>query len=401
MLVRTRGVWGSSWTWAQLGARPPLVRLMLAGLGWIFANLLIFMPRRRVEITLEVADRSTLPEPRRETLNPWLEQWYIGDLAGHGEKPVWVPYHFAFGRRCFDFPPTTRKVEDPDVGPVRPETREAVLSLLSDRLQRPLGEDEMRPETRLDQLGLDSISRTDLSVDVERRFGFTGDGGYETIGQLLALAEGRARRKPPAPPPPGWSSAPPRAGPLKLQGDTVPQAFIEHALTHPKDIVVADDLAGALTGERLLVGALTLSQRLRALAAPNVGVLLPASVACDVALLALHLAGKLPVVLNWTTGPANLAHAARTLDLSHVLTSKAFADRVDPRVQGADYLYLEDVHSTIGKFELLRTLGRVRWRPGSVRRAAAAGSPDCPAVVLFTSGSEKAPRRCRSPTPTS
>ena len=75
-----------------------MIRLMLSGLGWLLANLLFFMPRRRVEITLEATDRTRLPEPRREVLNPWLEQWYNGDLSGHAEKPVWVPYHFLFGR---------------------------------------------------------------------------------------------------------------------------------------------------------------------------------------------------------------------------------------------------------------------------------------------------------------
>ncbi len=372
---------------------------MFGGLGWIFANLLFFMPRRRVAITLEPADRGQMPEPRRETLNPWLEQWYNSDLAGCAEKPVWVPYHFLFGRRSFDFPPATAKAEELDTGPVRPETREAVQSLLSDRLQRPLGDGEMRPETRLDELGLDSIDRADLSLQVERRFGFTGDGSCETVGGLLALAEGRARRKPPVPPPPDWSSTPPRTGPLIIRSDTILHAFLEHALAHPGDIVVADDIAGALTGERLLVAALTLSRRLRGLAAENVGVLLPASAACDVAMLALYLAGKLPVVLNWTTGQANLAHAARTLGLSQVLTSKAFADRTAVRVEGTDFLYLEEMQSTIGKFEQLRTLGASAGDPaasaGRRRKRRRIVPPWCSSPAVR----RRRPRRCRSPTP--
>ena len=51
----------------------------------------------------------------------------------------------------------------------------------------------------------------------------------------------------------------------------------------------------------------------------------------DIALFALHLAGKLPVHLNWTTGPANLAHAAKLMGLTHVVTSKAFIDRTRSR----------------------------------------------------------------------
>jgi long-chain-fatty-acid--[acyl-carrier-protein] ligase len=389
LLVRTRGVWGSSWTWAQLAARPALIRLMLAGVGWLLANLLFFMPRRPVEITLEVADRGRMPEARREVLNPWLEQWYNGDLTS-AEKPVWVPYHFLFGRRSYDFPPTTAPAADLDVSLVRPETRAAVLSLLSDCLQRPLTETEQQSRCRLEQLGLDSLDRMKLKLQVERQFGFMGDEACETVGHLLVLAEGRAPRKPPAPPPANWSTAPRQPGPLQLRGDTVPAAFIAHALAHPNEILVADDLIGGLTGERLLAAALTLSYRLRALKAPNVGVLLPASAACDMAVLALHLAGKVPVVLNWTTGPANLDHAAQKLGMSHVLTSEEFVDRLDVFVKGTKELFLEQLIQN--KFELLRTLLRVRWLPGSVRRAVPAASPDQPAVVLFTSGSEKAPK---------
>ena len=102
---------------------------------------------------------------------------------------MWVPYHFLFGRRSFDFPPTTRPTADADAaidtGPVRPETRAAVLNLLSDQLERPIGEAEAQPETRLDQLGLDSLDRMKLSLEVERQFGFTGEEACETVLALL------------------------------------------------------------------------------------------------------------------------------------------------------------------------------------------------------------------------
>ena len=122
-----------------------------------------------------------------------------------------MPYHFLFGRRTFGFRPTTTKSADIDPGLVQPETRQRVLDMLAERLQRPLRENEQRPEVRLDQLGLDSLGRMELSLQVERSFGFTSDEAAETIGQLLALAEGRAQRKPPRPPPPGWAPLPTEA----------------------------------------------------------------------------------------------------------------------------------------------------------------------------------------------
>ena len=68
-------------------------------------------------------------------------------------------------------------------------------------IHAPLDAEEQRPETRLDQLGLDSLDRMEVSLQVERQFGFSGEEACETIGQLLALAEGRATRRPPRPAP--------------------------------------------------------------------------------------------------------------------------------------------------------------------------------------------------------
>jgi long-chain-fatty-acid--[acyl-carrier-protein] ligase len=167
---------------------------------------------------------------------------------------------------------------------------------------------------------------------------------------------------------------------------------VTRALAFRREVAVADDLAGAVTHERLLVGALAMSRRFARLPADNVGLMLPASVASDTAFLALHLARKLPVLLNWTTGPANLAHAARVMNLTHVITSRAFIDRTAIEVAGVQYLYLEDLRHDMGKLELLATLLTVRWLPGRVRKRLPPVSPDRPAVVLFTSGSEKAPK---------
>src|SRR5205823_833197 len=89
---------------------------------------------------------------------------------------------------------------------------------------------------------------------------------------------------------------------------------------------------------------------------------------------------------------ANLAHAAKVTGLRHVVTSKTFIDRTGIQVAGADYLFLEELRGGVGKFELLRTLLRVRWRPGAVRAGLPPQEPHQPAVVLFTSGSEKAPK---------
>jgi acyl-CoA synthetase (AMP-forming)/AMP-acid ligase II/acyl carrier protein len=389
VLVRTRGVWGSMFSYAQTGQHPGVIGRYAAALGWLLANLLVFTPRRRVDITLARMERSQLPELRREALNPWLEAWYNENDGP--EEPTYVPYHFLFGRRTFDFP-KLRELEEVDPAKIKPEIREAVSHMIADKLGRPLGDDELKPDTTFDQLGLDSLDRMELNLHVEQQYGFTSDQVPATLGQLWALAQGMVEKAPPKPPPSGWFSPSSGDGVLEILGDTIAEAFIARAQRDPREVIAADDLAGTVTYERMLTAALTMSRRFAALPSANVGLMMPASVACDIALVTLHLAGKLPVVLNWTTGPANLAHAARITGLTHVVTSRAFIDRTAIEIKGVEYIYLENLRKDMSKFELLRTLLMVRWLPGHVRKLAPHTPPDKPAVVLFTSGSEKEPK---------
>ncbi|WP_439630549.1 AMP-binding protein [Gemmata sp.] len=391
VLVRTRGLWGSSFSWAYTGTKPRLVARLLRGVRVLLSNLLVFAPRRRVTMHLEAFGPGERPEPRREVLNPWIEAWFNADAP---EVPTFVPYHFLFGPRTREFPPLAAGAEL-DLSAVKPSTKAAVAEALAHKLKRPLTDDENRAETTFAQLNIDSLEATEVTLEVEQRFGFTGDTVPTTVGQLWAIAAGLLDKGPPKPPPEVWFRPPSDTGPYRILGETVPEAFLNRALNNPDDVAVADDIGGALTFERLLVGSLAMAERFRALPGANVGLLLPASVGADVALFGLYLAGKLPVALNWTTGPANLAHAARLTGLTHVVTSKAFIDRTHIEVAGTQFVYLEEVRRGVGKLELLRRLLAVRWFPNAVRRKALGrvpNDPHAPAVVLFTSGSEKAPK---------
>jgi len=143
------------------------------------------------------------------------------------------------------------------------------------------------------------------------------------------------------------------------------------------------------------LGAQVMGERFAEFEEPNLGLLMPASVAGDLALFGIHFAGKLPVILNWTTGPGNLAHAVKLMNLKRVVTSRAFIDRTQIEVPGTEFVYLEDIKKGVGKLELLVKLLKFRWFPGIARQSAlkrAVKDVDAPAVILFTSGSEKAPK---------
>jgi long-chain-fatty-acid--[acyl-carrier-protein] ligase len=388
VLVRTTGLWGSMFSYAQTGNRPPLMGRFRAALGWLLSSLLLFMPRRRVDITVEVLDRGKLPPLERDPVNRWFERWYNAEAPA---EPRYVPYHALFGRRTFEFPKPP-KAAALDISRVTPDTKAEVAHILERKLGWPLGAAEQQPETTLDQLGLDSLARMEVTLAVEQRFGFASAQAPNTLGELWLLAQGLTEEAPPQPAPPEWSRPPASTAPPEIRGETLAEAFVNQALAHPKDVAVADDQAGVLTYGRLLVGVLTLAQRFAKLPGSRVGLLLPASAACDTALLALQVAGKVPVLLNWTTGPSNLAHAARAMGLTHVVTAETFLDRTGVRVEGVEYVFLEDLRQGISRWEQVRTLLGVRLLPGGVRRRLPKPARDEPAVILFTSGSEKAPK---------
>jgi long-chain-fatty-acid--[acyl-carrier-protein] ligase len=389
VLVRTVGLWGSMFSYARTGKRPSLGARAIQAILWMAANLVFFAPRRNVRITLEVVPRDQLPSQDRECLNRYLEQWYNREGP---EPPTFVPYHLLLGPRTCQFPAIEQAVAI-DLDRIPQTTRQAVNQMIEEHLGRALGEDELAPEAALDMLGFDSLERMELALKIEERFGFRSDRVAGTLGQLWALAQGQmtgstgVKRAAPL-----WTKRRQPAGPAEVLGDSIAEAFVLRALASPGDVAVADALSGVLTYRRALVGCRLISRRLEKLPGGAIGVLLPASVAADLVFFGLHLAGKLPVMLNWTTGPANLAHAVRTLQVQRVVTSRRFIDRLRIDVAGAELVYLEDLRAGIGKGEQIGALAATYASPRRILSELPRQRPDDPAVVLFTSGSESAPK---------
>ena len=143
---------------------------------------------------------------------------------------------------------------------------------------------------------------------------------------------------------------------------------------------------------RLAVAALTLSRVLAAGTAPGeaVGLLLPNAVAAAAALLAVQMAGRVPAMLNPAAGEAGLAAAFALSRLRRVVTSRRFlaAARLDAAhlTTMVELVYLEDLTAAITRRDRLAAVAAL----ASFGRRG--GNPDAPAVILFTSGSEGAPK---------
>src|SRR6185436_14784422 len=179
---------------------------------------------------------------------------------------------------------------------------------------------------------------------------------------------------------------------------TLPEAIEETARRRPKHIVLQDASMKALSYKRLSLTsdlfARELESSLNGSPAPRVGVLLPNVNALPIVVLSLWQLGKVPAVLNFSTGPAILLACARLAELKQIVTSKAFLANIklDPQAltkEGIELLYLEDIRARISGGKKFGAFLRSRASFSFARRK---WKSEDTAVVLFTSGSEGNPK---------
>ena len=152
-------------------------------------------------------------------------------------------------------------------------------------------------------------------------------------------------------------------------------AVAETARKHPGQVILEDATLQTLTYRKLMVGADVLAQALRGTVADGerVGLLLPNVNATPVVILALWSLGKVPAVLNFSSGTPTMLACAELAGLKHIVTSRAFLERarlnVDDFVKaGISLIYLEDVRAGITGSRKFLTLLRHVFIPQSAIR---------------------------------
>ena len=175
---------------------------------------------------------------------------------------------------------------------------------------------------------------------------------------------------------------------------TIMQAVIAAAELHGRRrVAIEDPVTGPLTYKRLLAGAAVLGTKLMPLAPEGraVGVMLPNANGAVVAVLALMSAGRVAAMINFTAGAANVLAACNAAQIDTIVTSRAFIERGKLSILLAEIekqvriVYLEDMRAGITIVDKLR--GLLNAEKPLVPRA-----PDDWAAILFTSGSEGAPK---------
>src|SRR5579863_7300717 len=165
-----------------------------------------------------------------------------------------------------------------------------------------------------------------------------------------------------------------------------------------RHLILADPLAGPLGYNRVIAASLVLGRRLARGTARGeaVGLMIPNSIGAAVAFLALQATGRVPAMLNHTAGADAVLSACRTARLRTVVTSRRFIElaRLDGLAEQlagtVEIVWLEDLRGQLGLVDRLHGLFALRFAARRHRRLGIVATD--PAAILFTSGSEGAPK---------
>ena len=407
VLIRTTGLWGSTFSRAITGRVPDVWKTILSGCKEALKSALFFMPRRAVTVEFAPLPGEFPKGGSRLDINRYLEGWYNRYTTPSGGMASVEPLRqVPFNRFTKRLPVITRKKRKKKAPPPKvrlsPEVRKRILSELARLSGREEGEIEEAMSLSSD-LGLDSLDYAGIRAFLAEQYRIESISPEhtETVADLFRLvceghAEGRlalleqSERI-------GWPAENCRPALYLPKGETVQEVFLSSCSRMERNIACGDAISGLLSYGLLKRKVIVLARMLQKSPGPYVAILLPSSVSVFALIVAVLMAKKVPVLLNWTAGVRSLNYAHILLRPGVVISSGAFLQKSDSLDLGAfadKTVLLEEMRERVtfrekatALFLAGRSVKRV-MRYFGLREA----DPTDPAVILFTSGTESYPK---------
>ena len=165
------------------------------------------------------------------------------------------------------------------------------------------------------------------------------------------------------------------------------------AKRHSKKLAVVDKTTGKnVNYSTALIGALILSSKLERYDKGFIGIMIPTSAGCALASVGALMSGRIPVMINYSTGAENNAkYAQKKCRFKTIITSRALLEKIGcPLIEGM--VLIEDIMAGVTTGDKLKAALKSKLPIGLLLNIIHKGDENDTAVILFTSGSEKDPK---------
>ncbi len=171
------------------------------------------------------------------------------------------------------------------------------------------------------------------------------------------------------------------------------QQFVRMAKKHSKKFAIKDKTTQCdVTYGRALIGSLIMAKKFEKYDKGYIGIMVPTSAGCALATVGALMSGRVPVMINYSTGAdKNAKYAQEKCNFRTIITSKALLEKINcPVVEGM--VYLEDIMKGVTTGDKLKAAHKSKLPTGMILNCMHKGDENDNAAILFTSGSEKDPK---------
>ncbi len=171
------------------------------------------------------------------------------------------------------------------------------------------------------------------------------------------------------------------------------QEFIKTAKKNGKKLAINDRTTGRkVPFSRALIASFILAGKFKGYKDGFIGVMIPTSAGSMLTILGVIMAGKVPVMINYSTGAAkNCEYAQKKCGFKTIITSRALLEKIGCRLVPG-MVFIEDLMEKISTKEKLGAALKSKLPVKLLLKTIHKGDPDDNVVILFTSGSEKDPK---------
>jgi len=396
--VRITGLWGSMWSKAWMGSSPNFPTTLLKAVFFTFVNLFVFLPKRKIQLEfIDIsAQAKSLSKDKVSVFNGFLEDFY----NSNGEESVHYLKHAFFMPQSNRMIPT--KIEGSvadlktsdvvDSGTISQAIFTEIKQILKETGE--VAEQNITLEQNLSlDLGIDSITMVDIITNIENTYKVAANvelTSIKTVADLCILAMGNATTTEKLPEALLTQTLYATSTLEVDENMNIVSLFLKNFKAKKKETFAFDKLMGTCNRKEFLLKAMVVSEIIKKeVKDTHVGIMLPALQSTTLLVMASYLAGKVPVMLNWTVGKKVLNHCIDSVGLNHILTAKSFYDKIEeqlPIEAKNKCIFFEKKVAQMSLSTKLKGLLKYYITPKYAIK------PQDTAVILFTSGSESLPK---------